>query len=78
MLGDVNHPGHPRITIDPAVCSGHPCIRGMRIRVEDVLSLLAAGETPGEILDEYPYLEAEDIPAAIAYARDCVAAGTHA
>ena len=47
-----------RITIDPEQCGGRPCIRGMRVRVIDVLGLLAAGETPEEILAEYPYLGA--------------------
>ncbi len=57
-----------RITIDPEQCGGRPCIRGMRIRVGDVLELLAAGETPQQILDEYPYLEPEDISACLQYA----------
>jgi uncharacterized protein (DUF433 family) len=57
-----------RITIDPEQCGGRPCIRGMRVRVIDVLELLAAGETPGEILVDYPYLEAEDIAASLLYA----------
>ncbi|MEX2375870.1 MAG: DUF433 domain-containing protein [Dehalococcoidia bacterium] len=57
-----------RITTDPQQCAGRPCIRGMRIRVIDVLQLLAAGETPSEILGEYPYLEAEDITASLLYA----------
>lgn len=57
-----------RITFDPDQCGGRPCIRGMRIRVIDVLELLAAGETPDEILVEYPYLEAEDLTASLLYA----------
>jgi uncharacterized protein (DUF433 family) len=57
-----------RITSDPAVCSGKPCIRGMRVRVKDVLDLLGAGATRQEILADYPYLEDEDITAALAYA----------
>ena len=57
-----------RITIDPEQCGGRPCIRGMRIRVGDVLELLAAGETPEQILEEYPYLEPEDISACLGYA----------
>jgi len=57
-----------RITIDPNVCGGRPCIRGMRVRVTDVLDLLAAGASKEEILDDYPYLEAADISAALAYA----------
>ncbi|NBC15443.1 MAG: DUF433 domain-containing protein [Gammaproteobacteria bacterium] len=43
-----------RITIDPTVCGGRPCIRGMRIRVSDVLEMLAAGASTDEILDDYP------------------------
>jgi uncharacterized protein (DUF433 family) len=57
-----------RITIDPTVCGGRPCIRGMRIRVSDILGMLAAGASPSEILEDYPYLEAEDIAAALDYA----------
>ena len=52
-----------RITMTPDVCGGRPCIRGLRIRVKDVLDLLAAGATREEILADYPYLEAEDITA---------------
>ncbi|HEX9728046.1 MAG TPA: DUF433 domain-containing protein [Gemmatimonadales bacterium] len=57
-----------RITIDPEQCGGRPCVRGMRIRVIDILQLLAAGETPDTILPQYPYLEREDIAAALLYA----------
>ena len=57
-----------RITIDPEQCGGRPCIRGLRIRVPDILELLAAGETNEQILAEYPYLEVEDISAALLYA----------
>lgn len=57
-----------RITVDPAQCGGRPCIRGMRIRVVDILELLAAGESPEQILGDYPYLEPEDIGAALRYA----------
>ncbi len=59
-----------RITIDPDQCGGRPCIRGMRIRVVDILGLLAAGESTEQILAEYPYLEAEDISATLLYAVD--------
>lgn len=58
-----------RITHNPAQCGGRPCIRGMRIRVIDVLDLLAAGLSRQEILEELPDLESEDIDAAILYAR---------
>ncbi|MFZ0590302.1 MAG: DUF433 domain-containing protein [Bryobacteraceae bacterium] len=57
-----------RITIDDAQCGGRPCIRGMRIRVTDVLDLLSAGASIEEILEDYPYLEREDILASIEYA----------
>lgn len=57
-----------RITFDPSQCGGHPCVRGMRIRVKDVLELLAAGETEESILTDYPYLEVEDIRACLAFA----------
>ncbi len=59
---------HPRITIEPGKCGGKPCIRGMRIRVSDVLGLLANGASVEEILADYPCLERDDILAAIAYA----------
>ena len=61
-------PSHPRITIEPGKCGGKPCIRGMRIRVSDVLELLANGASVEEILADYPCLERDDILAAIAYA----------
>ena len=57
-----------RVTVDPAQCGGRPCIRGMRIRVKDVLEMLADGASQEEILKDFPDLEAEDIRAAIAYA----------
>lgn len=57
-----------RITFNSDQCGGRPCIRGMRIRVKDVLDLLAAKVPEEEILEDYPYLESEDISACIAYA----------
>ena len=57
-----------RITIDPQLCHGKPCIRGLRYPVESVLEWLASGMTPAEILADYEDLEAEDIQAALAYA----------
>jgi uncharacterized protein (DUF433 family) len=57
-----------RITRDPAVMGGRPCIRGMRVTVGAVVGLLAAGRTREEILEAYPYLEADDIKAALSYA----------
>lgn len=57
-----------RITIDPDVCRGRPSVRGLRIRVKDVLDLLAAGASHKEVLQDYPYLEPEDILAVLEYA----------
>ncbi|GAB3924724.1 DUF433 domain-containing protein [Mucilaginibacter myungsuensis] len=57
-----------RITVNLNVCGGRPCIRGMRIRVVDILDLLATGLTQEQILDEMPDLEKEDIEAALKYA----------
>ncbi len=57
-----------RITVDPEQCGGRPCIRGMRVRVKDVLDLLAAGVAEAEILQDYPDLEREDIRAVLEYA----------
>jgi uncharacterized protein (DUF433 family) len=57
-----------RITVDPDLCGGRPCIRGMRIRVSDVVGMLAGGMSREDILADYPYLEAADIDAALGYA----------
>ena len=57
-----------RITVNPNQCGGRPCIRGMRIRVSDVLDLFAAGLSAQEILDEMPDLESDDLKAALSYA----------
>ena len=57
-----------RITTDPKQCGGRPCVRGMRIRVSDVLDLFAAGLDAAEILDEMPDLEAEDLKACLTFA----------
>ncbi len=56
-----------RITVNSAVCGGRPCIRGMRIRVSDVLDLLANGLSPAEIVEELPDLELDDIQACLQY-----------
>ena len=56
-----------RITVDPTRCSGKPCIRDLRMPVHSLLSYLAGGMTEGEILKEWPELEAEDIRQALAY-----------
>jgi uncharacterized protein (DUF433 family) len=58
----------PRITHDPAVMGGKPCIRGLRVTVGTVLGLLAAGQSRERILLAYPYLESQDLDAALAYA----------
>lgn len=57
-----------RITVDASQCGGRPCLRGLRIRVRDVLDLLAAGADRAEILADYPLLEEGDITAALEYA----------
>jgi uncharacterized protein (DUF433 family) len=57
-----------RITMDPAVMGGKPCVRGLRVTVATVLGLLAAGKTRDEVLVAYPYLVAEDIDACLSYA----------
>jgi uncharacterized protein (DUF433 family) len=63
-----------RITTSPDICGGRPVIRNLRIRVSDVLDLLAAGESRESILVDYPYLEDADITAALEYAS---AAASH-
>jgi uncharacterized protein (DUF433 family) len=57
-----------RITVDPNVCGGRPAIRGLRIRVKDILDMLASGTSREAILADYPYLEADDIVAALQFA----------
>lgn len=57
-----------RITIDPAVCHGKPCVRGLRYPVETVLQWLASGMSPQDIVGDYPDLELQDIQAVLAYA----------
>ena len=57
-----------RITVDPEQCGGRPCIRGMRIRVIDVLDLLANGLTPEQVVEEFPDLEPADITACLRFA----------
>ena len=56
-----------RITVDPEQCHGRPCIRGMRMRVVDILQMLAGGMTEKDILDEFSFLEPEDFQASIIY-----------
>jgi uncharacterized protein (DUF433 family) len=57
-----------RITVELGKCGGRPCIRGYRLRVSDVLDLLASGASNAEILEDYPFLEPDDIVAALRYA----------
>jgi uncharacterized protein (DUF433 family) len=61
-----------RITVDPEIFGGRPCIRGLRIRVRDILDLLAGGATRADILADFPYLEEDDIAAALEYAAQHV------
>lgn len=58
-----------RITVNPRQCGGRPCVRGMRIRVIDVLDLLEAGLTSNQVIEELPDLELDDVRACVAYAR---------
>ncbi|MBI3989617.1 MAG: DUF433 domain-containing protein [candidate division NC10 bacterium] len=62
-----------RITVNPEIFGGKPIIRGLRIAVEHILGMLAAGETPDRILTEYPFLEPEDIQACLLFAYRQVA-----
>ncbi|MCL4742105.1 MAG: DUF433 domain-containing protein [Phycisphaerales bacterium] len=57
-----------RITMDAALCGGRPCVRGMRIRVSDVIDLLAAGLTPAQVVEELPDLEPDDVRACLVFA----------
>lgn len=63
---------HPRITRDPTVMLGKPCIKGTRITVELVLKWLAAGRTTAELLEAYPHISSEDVEEALSYAADVV------
>ena len=58
-----------RITVDPEQCGGRPCVRGMRIRVTDVLDLLAIGLTPEQVVEELPDLVPDDVRACLHFAR---------
>jgi uncharacterized protein (DUF433 family) len=63
-------PGYSRIAIDAAVCGGRPVIAGTRVRVTDVLEMLAGGAGVAEILEDFPYLVAPDVRAALSYAAN--------
>lgn len=67
----MNFPDFNRITIDPAVMGGKPCIRGMRVTAGMITGLVASGASFQEIVQLYPYLEEDDIRAAIHYRVDC-------
>lgn len=67
----------PRITVEADKCGGRACIRGMRMRVCDVLSLLAAGASHQEILEDYPFLAEDDIRAALSYAAEVLEQSEH-
>ena len=60
--------GFPRISVDPMVCGGRPVVAGTRVRVSDVLEMLAGGASPTEIVADFPYLSDPDIRAVLAYA----------
>jgi uncharacterized protein (DUF433 family) len=70
MLSNLEqHMNHlDRITLDPEVVGGKPCIRGTRVTVGTIVGLIASGTAIHDILRDYPYLEADDIPAALSYA----------
>jgi uncharacterized protein (DUF433 family) len=59
---------HPRVSVDPAVCGGRPVIAGTRVRVSDVLDMLAGGASIAEIVADFPYVSAQDVSAALAFA----------
>lgn len=61
-----------RISVDPTVCSGKPCIRGTRIMLKNILGMIAGGYTVERILESYPELVREDVQAALAYASDVI------
>ena len=67
-MGSVTTLSHlDRITVDPGVCHGKPTVRGLRMTVQSILELLASGMTLDEVLADYPYLEREDLLAALEY-----------
>jgi uncharacterized protein (DUF433 family) len=61
-------PNHPRISVTPDVCGGRPCVTGTRMRVRDILDMLAGGTTEAEIVADFPYITAEDVRACLTYA----------
>ena len=67
-LGCMTLAGFPRIAVDPAICGGRPTVAGTRMRVTDILEMLAGGVTPENIAAEFPYIVAADVRAVLAYA----------
>ena len=61
-----------RVSVDPAICGGKPCIRGTRIMVRNILGMFAGGYTLDQVLDAYPELSRDDVVAALEYASDVV------
>lgn len=61
---------HDRITVDPNLCGGKPTIRGLRLTVQTVLEFLAAGDSPEDVLESYPFLEVADIHACLRFASE--------
>lgn len=60
--------GFPRISVDPQICGGRPVVAGTRVRVADVLEMLAGGASPAEIAADFPYISEDDVRAVLAYA----------
>ena len=69
MFMKLPDPNYPRITVDPAVCAGKPCIRGMRFPVATLLAYLAEGMEEKNLLADFPFLEPEDVGEALAFAK---------
>lgn len=68
---------HPKITADPQVMTGMPCIKGTRVTVANVVRQIATGRTPDEICEDYPYLTVESVRAALAFAADISSSETY-
>ena len=65
-------PGHPRISVDPDICGGRPTVAGTRMRVIDIIESLADGATPEELLNDFPYLNTDDVRACLHYAAEAL------
>jgi uncharacterized protein (DUF433 family) len=77
ILDTVTTAQFDRITMDPEVLAGKPCIRGLRLSVGMIVHMIAAGKATQQILDEYPYLDAEDVRQALAYSAQLADSGYH-